>query len=131
MMDDTMRVLAVALLATLSNDFHQVSEDLAVTIDARPIAGSCSVASTATIVAFDASSTRIVTYRFVRSDGTTSRSGRVALHGDGAVAQSVRDTWNPHGASPWVALEVIAPEHVRSSRLAVTRRCGAGALAAN
>jgi len=87
--------------------------------------------STATIVAYDAPHSREVAYRFVRSDGTVSRTERLALAGEGAVAQSVRDRWTPRGAAPWIALEIIAPERVRSQRVAVAQRCTRGQLAAS
>ncbi|HYZ16652.1 MAG TPA: hypothetical protein VE591_09635, partial [Candidatus Acidoferrum sp.] len=48
------------------------------------------------------------------------RVGRLALAGDGAVAQSVRDAWTPRGATPWVALEIVAPRRIRTQRLALT-----------
>ena len=102
---------------------------LAVTLDAR--AGArCTVIATATIVAYDATSQRTITYRFVRSDGTVSPTGRLAFAGEGAVAQSVRDTWTPHGASPWVALEVTSPQRIRYPHHAVVQRCPRRLLAA-
>jgi hypothetical protein len=115
-----MRVVVVAFLAAFAGGPPLADASLAVSIDARPIARSCSIASTGTIVAFDAGTTGIVTYRFVHSDGTFSTTGRLAFDGDGAVAQSVRDTWTPHGPAPWVALEVLAPHHVRSARVPLT-----------
>ena len=118
-----MRVLAGALLALLATGPNLAgSGGLAVTIAAQPLAGSCAVASTATITAYDAGA-HDVAYRFVRSDGTASRAGRLIFSGDGAVAQSVRDDWKPHGAAAWVELEITAPRHVRSQRIAVTSRC--------
>ena len=119
-----MRVLAGALLAVLATgpDLHG-SGSLAVTLDAHAPARSCMVASTATIVAYDATAQRDVSYRFVRSDGTVSRTGHLAFAGSGAVAQSVRDEWKPHGRAPWVALEITAPERMRSNRVAVVARC--------
>ena len=120
----TMRVLVGALLAVLAaRPGLPGSADLAVTIEMHQVARSCAVVSTATIVAFDARAPRDITYRFLRSDGSVSPAGRLAFAGDGAVAQSVRDTWTPRGASPWVALEITAPEHVRSQRIAVTPGC--------
>jgi len=125
-----MRVLAAALLAVLSSGTTPASTgDLAVTIGAHRLARSCAVASTATIVAFDASASRVVSYRFVRSDGSVSPIGHVILGGDGAVAQSVRDEWTPRGSSPWVACEVIAPRRMRSPRAAVAAPCAHGAIA--
>ncbi|MEA2720302.1 MAG: hypothetical protein QOJ39_2166 [Candidatus Eremiobacteraeota bacterium] len=119
-----MRVLAGALLALLATGPNLAGAgSLAVTMAARPLAGSCAVASTATITAYDASAPREVAYRFVRSDGTVSRTGHLAFSGDGAIAQSVRDEWKPQGAAPWVALEIVAPQPVRSQHLAVTSRC--------
>jgi hypothetical protein len=125
-----MRVFAGALLAVLAAG-PNLSEaaNLAVTLDARPLAGSCAVVSTATIVAYDARTPHDVAYRFVRSDGSVSRTGKLAVAGDGAVAQSVRDTWIPHGTAPWVALEIVAPERIRSPRRTVTSRCSRGDIA--
>ncbi|HEY0614296.1 MAG TPA: hypothetical protein VGC96_06630 [Candidatus Elarobacter sp.] len=121
-----MRVLAGALLALLATSpAPSVAGSVAVTLAARPVsAGSCAVVSTATIVAYDTVAAREVTYRFVRSDGTSSRTGRLSFAGDGAFAQAVRDDWTPRGAAPWVALEITAPDRIRSQRLAVTPRCG-------
>jgi hypothetical protein len=125
-----MRVFAGALLAVLAAG-PNLSEagNLAVTLDARPLAGSCAVVSTATIVAYDARIPHDVAYRFVRSDGTVSRTGKLAVAGDGAVAQSVRDTWTPRGTAPWVALEILAPERLRSPRHAVAARCARNDIA--
>lgn len=121
---DTMRVLAGALLAVLATGPNlSGSGGLAVTMAARSLPGSCAVASTATITAYDAKAPRDITYRFVHSDGTVSPAGRLALTGDGVVAQSVADEWKPHGAAPWTAIEIIAPQHMRSQRIAVTSRC--------
>lgn len=127
----TMRVFAGALLAVLATGPNVPgSASVAVTLTARPApAHACAVVSTATIVAYDASTARELTYRFVRSDGTTSRTARLALAGEGAVAQSVRDEWTPRGASPWVVLEVVAPERMRSQRVSVTPRCPRRVLA--
>ncbi|MBV8748153.1 MAG: hypothetical protein JO103_00405 [Candidatus Eremiobacteraeota bacterium] len=86
--------------------------------------------STATIVAYDATAAREVAYRFIRSDGTSSPTGRIALHGEGAVAQSVRDTWTPRGTSAWVSLEIVAPQRMRSRRVAVSSRCARRMIAA-
>jgi hypothetical protein len=126
-----MRVLAGALLAVLATgpDLHG-SGSLAVTLNAHPAPGRCTVVSTATIVAYDATAPHDVAYRFVRSDGTVSRPGRLAVAGDGAVAQSVRDEWTPRGPAPWIALEITAPQRIRSNRAAVTTRCARGVLAA-
>ena len=119
-----MRVLAGALLAVLGTGPVQPgSGGFAVTMTAHAAAHGCAVASTATITAYDAAVPREVSYRFVRSDGTVSRTGHLAFSGDGTVAQSVRDEWKPHGATPWVALEIVAPDHVRSQRIAVASRC--------
>ena len=119
-----MRVLAGALLAVLATGPNLPGSDgLAVTMAAHPLPGTCAVASTATITAYDAAAPREVAYRFVRSDGTVSRTGHIAFAGDGAIAQSVRAAWKPHGTAPWVALEIIAPQHVRSQRIAVAARC--------
>jgi hypothetical protein len=125
-----MRVLAVALLVALATGFHPATGDLAVTVEARPIARSCSIASTGTIVTYDAGVAHAVTYRFVRSDGSVSPTGRVWIGGDGAVAQSVRNVWTPKGPTPWVAFEVTSPEHVRSTHAPVTAPCPRTALAA-
>ncbi|GEM_PF-1745143 len=119
-----MRVFAGALLAVLAAGPNLPgSGGLAVTMTAHPLAHGCAVASTATITAYDAAAPREVAYRFVRSDGSVSRTGYLAFSGDGAVAQSVRDQWKPHGVAPWVSLEIVAPEHVRSQRIAVVSRC--------
>ncbi|MBV8300099.1 MAG: hypothetical protein JO083_11205, partial [Candidatus Eremiobacteraeota bacterium] len=99
-----MRVFAGALLAVLAaGPDPSGAGNIAVTLDARPLARSCAVVSTATIVAYDASTPHEVSYRFVRSDGSVSRTGTLAVAGDGAVAQAVRDTWTPRGTAPWVA----------------------------
>jgi hypothetical protein len=126
-----MRVFAGALLAVLATGPNVPGPaNVAVTLSARPSpARACAVVSTATIVAYDATATRELTYRFIRSDGTASRAARLSLAGEGAVAQSVRDEWTPRGASPWVALELTAPERMRSQRLAVTPRCPRRVLA--
>jgi hypothetical protein len=124
-----MRVLVAAIVAALSTGTPPPAGDLAVTIDAHRVARSCAVASTATIVAFDAAASRVVSYRFVRSDGSASPVGHVILGGDGAVAQSVRDEWKPRGSSPWVAFEVIAPHRLRSTRAAIASTCAHGAIA--
>jgi hypothetical protein len=127
-----MRVFAGALLAVLAAGPDLSGPgNLAVTLDMRPLAGSCAVVSTATIVAYDARVPHEVAYRFVRSDGSVSRTGKLAVAGDGAVAQSVRDTWTPHGTAPWVALEIISPERLRSPKRAVATRCTRGELAAS
>ncbi|MDB5027714.1 MAG: hypothetical protein JWO66_1403 [Candidatus Eremiobacteraeota bacterium] len=119
-----MRVLAGALLAMLtSGPDLAVTGQVAVTLHAQPLARSCAVVSTATIVAYDARTPHEVVYRFVRSDGTTSRTQRIAFAGEGAVAQSVRDTWFPHGAKPWVALEIVAPQRFTSQQIAVAPVC--------
>jgi Uma2 family endonuclease len=102
---------------------------IGVTLDAHP-AARCAVTTTATIVAYDTIAQRDVAYRFVRSDGTVSPTGHLAYAGDGAVAQSVRDTWTPRGTSPWIALEVVSPQRTRSPRHAVTQRCPRRLLAA-
>jgi hypothetical protein len=126
-----MRVLAGALLAAIATGpVSPASDQLAVTLDAQPSARSCAVVSRATIVAYDASAARSVSYRFVRSDGSVSRTGRLAFSGEGAVAQSVADTWTPRGSAPWVALEIVAPQRVRSQRLRVASRCARGVVAA-
>ena len=126
-----MRVLAGALLAALATGpAPSAAGDLVVTLDAHPLARSCAVLSSATITAYDARAARVVSYRFVRSDGSVSRTGRLAFSGEGAVAQSVTDEWTPRGAAPWVALEVVAPERLRSPRVRVTARCSRGVVAA-
>jgi hypothetical protein len=126
-----MRVFASALLAVLATGPGLAEQGgLAVTLAAHPVTRSCAVASMATIVAYDANVPHDVSYRFVRSDGSASPVGRVSFGGDGAVAQSVRDTWTPRGTTPWVALEIVAPERVRSQRLRVTSRCPASVVAA-
>jgi hypothetical protein len=127
----TMRVLAGALLAALApGPALPAAGQLAVTLDAHRLAGTCAVISRANIVAYDASAGHVVTYRFVRSDGSVSRTGRLAFSGEGAVAQSVADRWTPRGASPWVALELLAPERIRSRRVRVSAPCARGVLAA-
>jgi hypothetical protein len=126
-----MRVLAGAFLAMLATGptVPGPAGGVGVTLDPRP-AARCAVTTTATIVAYDTTAQRNVFYRFVRSDGTVSPTGHLAYAGDGAVAQSVRDTWTPHGTSPWIALEVISPQRSRSPRRAVTQRCPRRLLAA-
>lgn len=114
-----MLALAGVLLAALSAD----PGALAITLGARPLARSCAVESTATIVAYDALAAPRIVYRFVHSDGTVSAPGTLAIAGDGAVAQSVRDRWTPRGTGPWVALEIVAPTHLRSRPLALSARC--------
>jgi hypothetical protein len=125
-----MRVLAGAFLAMLASGPVPGPAGLAMTLDAHPVAHSCAVVSTATVVAYDAAAQPSVSYRFVRSDGTSSPPGRLTFSGDGAVAQSVRDVWTPHGAAPWIALEVTAPDRMRSPRHAVAQRCARPLLAA-
>jgi hypothetical protein len=126
-----MRVLAGALLATLAAGPGIPGRgDLAMTVAVRPSIHACAVVSTATIVAYEANNAHDLRYRFVRSDGTASRTGRLTFAGDGAAAQSVRDEWTPHGPTPWIALEIIAPHHVRSNRVAVPPRCSPAVLAA-
>ena len=126
-----MRVLAGAFLAMLATGptLPGAGAGIAMTLDAQPSA-RCAVIATATVVAYDATAQPNVTYRFVRSDGTVSRTGRLAFAGNGAVAQSVRDTWTPHGTAPWIALEIVAPRHVRSARHTVAQRCPRRLLAA-
>ncbi len=124
-----MRVFA-ALLVVLATGSTAAATDVAATMDARPVARGCALTSGATIVAYDARGAREVFYRFVRSDGSASRIGRVAFEGDGAVAQAVRDTWTPRGAAPWVALEIVSPGHLRTARLALTPPCRHGTIAA-
>ena len=127
-----MRVFAGALLAVLATGPNPPGTgNVAVTLTAHALgAPSCAVVSTATIVAYDASAPRDYAYRFVRSDGTASRTAHLSFAGEGAVAQSVRDQWIPRGASPWVALEITAPERMRSQRIAVTPRCPRRVVAA-
>ena len=125
-----MRVLAGALLAMLATGPGLAAGTLAVTLASRPLAGTCAIVSNATIVAYDARSRRDVSYRFVRSDGTVSATGRLAFAGDGAIAQSVADRWTPHGPAPWVAVEILTPERVRSQNVAVAVHCAARDLAA-
>ena len=124
-----MRVFAGALLAVLATGPVQGHGELAVTLAAHTSTHACAVLTTATIVAYEATTARDVRYHFIRSDGTLSPTGRLALSGDGAVAQSVTDEWTPHGSAPWIALEIIAPEHVRSHRVPVTARCSRRVLA--
>jgi len=125
-----MRVFASALLAVLATGPGLTAQSsLAVTLAAHPVTRSCAVASTATIVAYDANVPHDVAYRFVRSDGSVSPIGRVSFGGDGAVAQAVRDTWTPRGKAPWVALEIVAPERVSSRRVRVTSHCPGRVLA--
>ena len=126
-----MRLLVGVVLAVLVTGSAFADRGaVAVTIAGTPVAGSCAVRAAATVVAYDAASTREIAYRFVRSDGSTSRIGRLTLAGTGAVAQSVSDRWIPRGSAPWIALEVVNGEHVRSPRLAVAP-CAHGDLAAN
>ena len=126
-----MRVLAGAFLAMLATGptLPGPGGGIGMTLDARP-AARCAVTTTATIVAYDATAQPSLAYRFVRSDGSVSPTGHLAYAGDGAVAQSVRDTWTPHGAAPWIALEVTAPQRMRSPRHAVAQRCPRRLLAA-
>ena len=126
-----MRVLAGAFLAMLATGptLSGPGGGIGVTLDAHP-AARCAVTATATIVAYDATSQPNISYRFVRSDGSASSTGHLAYAGGGAVAQSVRDTWTPRGASPWIALEVTSPQRVRTPRHAVTQRCPRRVLAA-
>lgn len=126
-----MRVLAGAFLAMLATGptLPGPAAGIAMTLDAHPSA-RCAITTTATIVAYDATAQPNLSYRFVRSDGTVSQTGRLAFTGSGAVAQSVRDTWTPHGTAPWIALEVIAPQRVRSPHHAVAQRCPRRLLAA-
>ncbi len=126
-----MRVLAGAFLAMLATGptLPGLGGGVGVTLDAHPSA-RCAVVATATIVAYDASAQPNIFYRFVRSDGTVSPTGHLAYAGDGAVAQSVRDTWTPHGTAPWIALEVTSPQRIRSARHAVAQRCPRRLLAA-
>jgi hypothetical protein len=126
-----MRVLAGAFLAMLATGptLPGPASGIGMTLDTHP-AARCAVTTTATIVAYDTTAQRSVAYRFVHSDGTVSPTGHLAYAGAGAVAQSVRDTWTPHGTSPWIALEVTAPERSRSARHAVAQRCPRPLLAA-
>ena len=123
--DPTMRVFA-ALLVAFATGSSAAATDVAATMDARAIAHGCAVRSGATIVAYDA---REVIYRFVHSDGSVAPAGRIAFDGAGAVARAVTDTWTPHGAAPWVALEIVAPSRLRTPHLAVTPPCAHGAVA--
>ncbi len=126
-----MRVVTGAFLAMLATGptLPGPGAGLAVTMDAHPTQ-RCAVTATATIVAFDATAPQNVSYRFVRSDGTASRIGHLTFAGAGAVAQSVRDIWTPHGTSPWIALEVTAPQRFSSHHRAVAQRCPRRLLAA-
>jgi hypothetical protein len=128
-----MRVLAGALLAVMATGpAPSGAVSLGVTLAARALASSsCAVVSTATIVTYDASAARDVTYRFIRSDGTSSRTAHVTFAGEGTLAQSVRDEWTPRGAAPWVALEITAPDHIRSQRVAIAPRCSRPVVATN
>lgn len=125
-----MRVFASALLALLASgpDFSGRGE-LAVTIGASSLPGSCVVTSSATIVAYDARTAREVVYHFTHSDGSVSGSGRLAFSGNGAAAQSVRDTWTPRGKHPWVAVDITQPERVRSRRVMLSPPCERGIVA--
>jgi hypothetical protein len=127
-----MRVFAALLAMLASGSAAAAAGEVAVTMDAHPArVHGCTVTTGATIVAYDANGARDVLYRFVRSDGTVSRTGRVAFGGaDGAVAQTVTDTWTPRGASPWIALEIVAPGRLRSARLAVASPCAHRTVAA-
>lgn len=125
-----MRVLAGALLALAAAEPGLPSHGgLAVTLAAKPLARSCAVVSTATIVAYDTNVSRDVVYRFRRSDGSTSPTGHIGFAGDGAVAQAVRDTWTPTGAKPWIALEIVSPDRISSRRLHFASRCQGNVLA--
>ncbi|HWT06689.1 MAG TPA: hypothetical protein VN224_13090 [Xanthomonadales bacterium] len=126
-----MRVLAGAFLAMLATGptLAGPGPGIGMTLDAHP-AARCAVTTTATIVAYDATAQPHISYRFVRSDGTVSPTGRLAFAGEGAVAQSVRDTWTPHGTAPWIALEVTSPQRVRSPHHDVAQRCPRRLLAA-
>ena len=125
-----MRVVPGAFLAMLAAGPNLPGPGgLAVTLDAHPGA-RCAVIATATIVAYDATAQPNVAYRLVRSDGTASPTGHLTFTGEGAVAQSVRDIWTPHGTSPWMALEITAPQHIRYARHAVAQRCSRRLLAA-
>ena len=126
-----MRVFAGAFLAMLATGptLPGPGGGIGMTLDAHP-AARCAVTTTATIVAYDATAQPNIAYRFVRSDGTVSPTGHLAYAGHGAVAQSVRDTWTPQGAAPWIALEITAPQRVRSPRHAVAQRCPRRLLAA-
>ena len=129
--DRTMRVLAGAFLAMIAAGptLPGPGGGIGMTLDAHP-AARCTVITTATIVAYDTTAQRDIAYRFVRSDGTVSPTGHLAYAGDGAVAQSVRDTWTPHGTAPWIALEITSPQRIRSPRHAVAQRCPRPLLAA-
>ena len=126
-----MRVFAGAFLAMLATGptLPGPGGGIGVTLDAHP-AARCAVTTIATIVAYDATAQPNIAYRFVRSDGSRSPMGHLAYAGGGAVAQSVRDTWTPHGATPWIALEVTSPQRMRSARRAVAQRCPRRLLAA-
>ena len=126
-----MRVFAGAFLAMLATGpaLPGPGGGIGVTLDARP-AARCAVMTTATIVAYDATTQPNIAYRFVRSDGSASPTGHLAYAGGGAVAQSVRDTWTPRGTAPWIALEVTSPQHIRSPHHAVAQRCPRRLLAA-
>ena len=126
-----MRVFAGALLAMLATGpAPSAAGSVAVTLAARPLAAHpCAIVGTATIVAYDATATRDVTYRFIRSDGTASRTAHLTFAGEGTLAQSVRDEWTPRGASPWIALEITSPDHIRSQRVAIAPRCSRPVIA--
>jgi hypothetical protein len=126
-----MRVVAGAFLAMLATGptLPGPAAGIAVRLDAHP-AARCAVTTTATITAYDSTVQRNVAYRFVHSDGTASPTGHLAYAGQGAVAQSVRDTWTPRGAAPWIELELIAPQRIRSQRHALVQRCPRRLLAA-
>jgi hypothetical protein len=118
-----MPVVAGALLAMLVTGSLPAAGGLGVTLETHPRPHSCAVVSTATIVAYDAGTRRAVAYRFVHSDGSNSANGRLTFAGEGALAQSVRDEWTPRGASSWVALEITAPERLRTQRSAAKPHC--------
>ena len=126
-----MRVLAGAFLAMLATGptVPGPAGGIGMTLDAHPGA-RCTVITTATIVTYDTSAQADIAYRFIRSDGSVSPTGHLAYVGGGAVAQSVRDTWTPHGTAPWIALEVTSPQRVRSAHHAVAQRCPRRVLAA-
>jgi len=125
-----MRALVVAFAAALLGWAPVEPSDVAVSLAAQPVANSCAVTATATIVAYDTARVRDVAYRFVHSDGTATKVAHLGFGGSsGAVAQSVSDTWRPRGGAPWVGLEITAPGHLRSRNVPAASRCPRGLVA--
>ena len=119
-----MRALAAAAVAVLlTGPASAQGADIAVTVGAHMVAGSCAVLATATITAYDTARTHDIVYHFVRSDGSASAPGHLGFSGGGAVAQSVVDTWMPRGADAWIALEITSPQKTRTRNVPVVSHC--------